>query len=27
MTVRDLWLLDRGLTVTGTGYRPEGLIM
>jgi Ca2+-transporting ATPase len=27
MTVRDLWLLNRGLTVTGTGYRPEGLIM
>jgi magnesium-transporting ATPase (P-type) len=27
MTVRDLWLPNRGLTVTGTGYRPEGLIM
>jgi magnesium-transporting ATPase (P-type) len=27
MTVRDLWLLHRGLTVTGIGYRPEGLIM
>lgn len=27
MTVRDLWLLNRGLTVTGVGYRPEGRIM
>jgi Ca2+-transporting ATPase len=27
MTVRDLWLLNRSLTVTGAGYRPEGRIM
>ncbi len=27
MTVRDLWLPDRGLTVSGAGYRPDGLIM
>jgi magnesium-transporting ATPase (P-type) len=26
MTVRGLWLLSRGLTVTGAGYRPEGRI-
>jgi len=27
MTVRGLWLFNRGLTVTGAGYRPEGRIM
>jgi P-type Ca2+ transporter type 2C len=27
MTVRDLWLFRRSLTVTGAGYRPEGRIM
>jgi len=27
MTIRDLWLPNRGLTVTGAGYKPEGLIM
>ncbi len=26
MTVRDLWLPDRPLTVTGTGYTPEGQV-
>jgi len=27
MTVRDLWLSDRPLTVTGTGYAPEGQVL
>ena len=27
MTVRGLWLFNRGLTVTGAGYSPEGQIM
>jgi magnesium-transporting ATPase (P-type) len=27
MTVRKLWLADRSLTVTGTGYSPEGQIL
>jgi Ca2+-transporting ATPase len=27
MTVRDLWLYQRGLTLTGVGYTPEGQIM
>ena len=27
MTVRDLWLPDRQLTVTGTGYTPDGQVL
>lgn len=27
MTVRDLWLSDRWLTVTGTGYTPDGQVL
>ena len=27
MTVRKIWLADRSLTVTGTGYSPEGQIL
>jgi len=27
MTVRGLWLFNRGFTVTGAGYNPEGQIM
>jgi len=27
MTVRDLWLCGRGLTVSGAGYAPEGQII
>ena len=27
MTVRDLWISDRRLTVTGVGYTPEGQIL
>ncbi len=27
MTVRDLWLFNRPLTVTGTGYAPDGQVM
>jgi magnesium-transporting ATPase (P-type) len=27
MTVRGLWLFNRGLTITGAGYMPEGRIM
>ncbi len=26
MTVRDLWLAGRGLTISGVGYKPEGTI-